>query len=215
MRSETAETIIPSTVESTDRRKSLLQAAFDVIAMSGFEGLRTRAVAQRAGVNIATLHYYFPSKQHLIEGLGEFLTGIFMTLHAPAPPSTGFPAVDHLRQEFIDGRYYQDKYPELQIVLEEFALRARRDPGVASAVNTMLASWRSWIGSIVRLGIAEGSFRSDLEPEQTIATLQAVMGGRTLLPISELDNIQRGVEAWLLTPEIQKTLNQKPQGVQS
>ena len=35
------------------RRTALLQAAFDVVAEVGFQGLRTRAVANRAGVNIA------------------------------------------------------------------------------------------------------------------------------------------------------------------
>jgi DNA-binding transcriptional regulator YbjK len=64
MKSRAAESLIPAFTEQVDRRRSLLQAAFDVIAMSGFEGLRTRAVAERAGVNIATLHYYFqPSKR--------------------------------------------------------------------------------------------------------------------------------------------------------
>src|SRR5271156_4019420 len=109
--SDTAESIIPAVTKQVDRRKSLLQAAFDVIASSGFEGLRTRAVAERAGVNISTLHYYFPTKQELIEGLAQFLSGIFADLHAPAPPSTGRPALDHLRQEFIDARFYHDRYP--------------------------------------------------------------------------------------------------------
>ena len=61
--------------EQGKRRLALLQAAFDVVAQAGFEGLRTRAVADRAGVNIATLHYYFPSKQKLVEGLSRFDRG--------------------------------------------------------------------------------------------------------------------------------------------
>src|SRR5271155_1528905 len=114
--SDTAESIIPAVPEQVARRKSLLQAAFDVIASSGFEGLRTRAVAERAGVNIATLHYYFPSKQALIEGLAQFLSGIFVTLHAPPLPSTGRRALDHLRQEFTDAQFYHERHPELGVV---------------------------------------------------------------------------------------------------
>src|SRR6185437_3442673 len=40
------------------QRRELVLAAFNLIAEKGFEGLRTRDVAQRADLNIATLHYY-------------------------------------------------------------------------------------------------------------------------------------------------------------
>ena len=206
MKSEAAETLIPAVTEQVDRRKSLLQAAFDQIATSGFEGLRTRAVAERAGVNIATLHYYFPTKQELIEGLAQFLSGIFKTLHAPPPPSTGWPALDHLRQEFIDARFYHERYPELEVVLQEFALRANRDPAVKKAVDSIVKSWRAWIESMVRLGLAEGSFRQDLDLGTAIPMLMAVFAGDGSVGIEELDNIQRGVEEWLLAPEVKQQL---------
>ena len=53
------------------RRQDLVLAAFELLAEKGFEGLRTRDVAARAGVNIATLHYYFPTKEALIGGVVE------------------------------------------------------------------------------------------------------------------------------------------------
>ncbi|MGB8539052.1 MAG: helix-turn-helix domain-containing protein [Acidobacteriaceae bacterium] len=82
--------------EHGKRRAALLHAAFDVVAQAGVEGLRTRAVATRAGVNIAILHYYFPSKQDLIEGLAQLIRAKFVTLHGPAPRPSGFPALDRL-----------------------------------------------------------------------------------------------------------------------
>ena len=206
MKAGTAETLIPSVTEQVDRRKSLLQAAFDVIATSGFEGLRTRAVAERAGVNIATLHYYFPTKQALIEGLAQFLSGIFASLHAPSPPSTGRPALDHLRQEFIDARFYHERYPELEVVINELTLRSNRDPAVKTALNSLISSWRSWIESVVRQGIADRTFRQDLDVEATIPMLMAVFAGDSSVGIEELQNIQRGVEDWLLAPEVKKEI---------
>jgi len=208
MKVTTAETLIPALTEQIDRRRSLLQAAFDVIAVSGFEGLRTRAVAQRAGVNIATLHYYFPTKQALIEGLAQFISGIFATLHAPAPATTGRPALDHLRQEFIDARFYHEQYPELGVVLQELALRANRDPAVRLALDSLLVSWRSWVESFVREGVADGTFRQDLEVGATIPMLMAVFAGDSSVGIAELDNIQRGVEDWMLAPEIKAGLSE-------
>src|SRR6266480_4421461 len=50
------------------REQALVQAAFNQIAERGFEGLRTREVAAGVGLNIATLHYYFPTKEAPISG---------------------------------------------------------------------------------------------------------------------------------------------------
>jgi len=57
------------TAHRDERRRSLVLAAYQLIAEKGFEQLRTRDVAARAGVNIATLHYYFASKEDLIPGV--------------------------------------------------------------------------------------------------------------------------------------------------
>src|SRR5437773_6954831 len=65
------------TAEGLDRKTALVQAAYRAIAAEGFEGLRTRDVADEAGVNVATLHYYFPTKEQLIRGVVEYTMGRF------------------------------------------------------------------------------------------------------------------------------------------
>src|SRR5437667_12436807 len=66
-----------------DRHEALVQAAFNQIAERGFEGLRTREVAAEVGVNIATLHYYFPTKEALIRGVIAHAMQRFRTTLAP------------------------------------------------------------------------------------------------------------------------------------
>ncbi len=46
-------------------RREILRAAGEAFAESGFAGATTRVVAARAGVNVATLHYHFGSKEGL------------------------------------------------------------------------------------------------------------------------------------------------------
>ncbi|HEX2646820.1 MAG TPA: TetR family transcriptional regulator, partial [Candidatus Dormibacteraeota bacterium] len=64
-----------ATATSEQRKQQLVKAAFTQIAERGFEGLRTREVAAEVGVNIATLHYYFPTKEALIRGVLEHAMG--------------------------------------------------------------------------------------------------------------------------------------------
>ncbi len=190
--------------EQGKRKTALLQATFDVIAELGFEGLRTRAVADRAGVNIATLHYYFPGKQALIEGVAQFLGAKFVVLHGPAPETSGFAALDRLRQEFSDGRYYYEHQPEMLLVLQEFTLRGRRDLGVQKVVEMMYGHWRHNLEKMVSAGLAEGTFRSELNPDETLATLLCVFSGASARQEIDFDDVQQGVERWLLTDEIWK-----------
>lgn len=188
--------------EQGKRKSALLEATFDVIAEVGFEGLRTRAVAERAGVNIATLHYYFPSKQELIEGLAQFLGAKFVALHGPAPEPSGYAALDALRQEFSDGGYYQEHQPKMLIVMQEFALRGKRDPEVQKIVNMMYGYWRRNLERIVSAGLADGTFRPKLDLEQTQVMLMCVLSGAMSSRDDEFRQLQQGVERWLLTREI-------------
>lgn len=50
-------------------RERILEAAEIVFARHGLNGTRVREIADAAGVNIATLYVYFPSKQDLYEAV--------------------------------------------------------------------------------------------------------------------------------------------------
>jgi AcrR family transcriptional regulator len=197
--------------EHGKRRAALLHAAFDVVAQAGFEGLRTRAVATRAGVNIATLHYYFPSKQDLIEGLAELLGAKFVTLHGPAPRPSGFPALDRLRQEFSDGRFYLKHHPEMLLVMQEFALRGKRDPEVHKISDQMIAHWRDGVERMVQEGVADGTFRDDIPAREMFTLLMSIFNGVAVSGAGQIDTIERNTESWILSPKAKKKLA-KPQG---
>jgi AcrR family transcriptional regulator len=185
--------------EHGKRRLALLRAAFDVIAEVGFEGLRTRAVAQRAGVNIATLHYYFPTKQQLIEGVAEWMGARFVTLHGPSPQPSGIPALDRLRQEFSDGLFYRLEHPELLLVIQEFSLRGKRDPEVQKIVLQLNGYWRSGLEYLIRSGIDEGSFRNDLPVADLLTFVMVALTGVADIPRDQIERLRSHVETWILS----------------
>ena len=195
-----------------ERRDDLVRAAFACLAADGFEGLRTRSVADRAGVNIATLHYYFPTKEALISGVAAFIASQFITLHAPRKPSTGSPALDRLQREFADARFYRARHPDLAAVLSELQLRGRRDAAICKIVEPMFGHWRKGIEEWMTAGIAEGVFRRDLDPRGGAAFFVAAIMGAGVLEHSrhELDGIFAVIEAWLLAPDAKPTPGRKP-----
>ncbi len=70
-------------------RERILAAATDLAGREGLEALTTRRVARVAGVNVGLLHYYFESKESLIdETLGLFLDEMLATAIAPIAAAT-------------------------------------------------------------------------------------------------------------------------------
>lgn len=65
------------TEKQAARRRRVLVAAIDLAAEGGYDGVQMRAVADRAGVAMATVYHYFHSKDHLLaESLDQWLAGL-------------------------------------------------------------------------------------------------------------------------------------------
>jgi AcrR family transcriptional regulator len=159
-----------------ERRQELVRAAYETIAEQGFEGLRTREVAARAGISIATLHYYFPSKEDLIRAVVDQLQAEFER-QAVAIAARGTTARERLRAALWQAYDVNRDQPELQIVLHELFLRSLRDPAVQMIFAGMDSHWQQAIEEILRVGIDEGSFRADLDVPATAAMIIAFLKG--------------------------------------
>ena len=147
-----------------DRRVAIALAARRVIIDKGLEGLRTRDIAAAVGINIATLHYHVPSKEALIALVAESLRHDFKA-QAMRHPRDGKTGIERLHLEFDDFRETVRDMPDLVVVLTELIARARRDPIVAQIMIPMREFWKDQIADVFRLGIADGSFRADIDPD--------------------------------------------------
>ena len=157
------EPLTPARRESGDDRKvAIALAARDLIVEKGLEGLRTRDIAMRVGINIATLHYHVPSKEALIALVAETIRADFraQSLRRPRDDKTGLQL---LRMEFEDFAETVTETPELIIILTGLVERGRRDPVIGTIIRPLYTFWRSQFVEIFRLGIADGSFRPDVD----------------------------------------------------
>lgn len=146
-----------------DRRAAIAAAARAIIVEKGLEGLRTRDIAARVGINIATLHYHVPTKEALIALVAASLRDDFKS-QALRHPKAGLAAAAQLREEFKEFREMVAEMPEVIGVLSELVDRARRDASIADIILPMQAFWTQQYTEIFRLGIADGSFRKSIDP---------------------------------------------------
>jgi AcrR family transcriptional regulator len=60
---------MPEPSESSETKTTLLDAAEMVFADQGISGASVRAITQKAGANLAAVHYHFGSKQNLVRAV--------------------------------------------------------------------------------------------------------------------------------------------------
>ncbi len=168
------------------RKDALVAAAYKVLATRGFEGLRTREVAAMVGVNIATLHYYFPHKEDLIRGVVGYAMGRFRGTLGGAGS-----AEDQLRAHFRGLRVLSRDEPELFAVMAELAIRGVRDSSLRKIVGGTDDAWRAMLRALLRRAQDEGALRPDLDPEGMAAVIVATLKGTFMLPASEPENVER------------------------
>jgi AcrR family transcriptional regulator len=196
-------------LKADDRRRQIVETAFDMLAEKGLEGFRTRDVAERVGINSATLHHYFPTKVALVEGVAAHLERLYMSDRAPrdAADDDGVPGpLRELRQEFADVAYFWREQPKTWAVSREFLLRAPRDQAVADIVMRLNERWCAGVERVLAAGRDAGVFRVGLEPAAAALAVVGALWGAVVLaqPTEErFAAVCRQVEEWLVREEQQ------------
>src|ERR1039458_2971016 len=140
-------------------RLRIIETALDVFGALGFEAASTRAIADRAGANLAALHYYFSSKvgvyqacaEH-IAAYGEQMIGPFVARieTALASPRLTRRQLRALLRDILDGfadRLVSPRDPPTWVA---FVLREQMSPTAAYAVLNERVSGRL-IGAVAAL----------------------------------------------------------------
>jgi AcrR family transcriptional regulator len=172
-----------------DRRAQIVQAAFDLIATRGLEGLRFGDVARAVGINNGTLLYYFASKDALIKAVGDYVVDQYRQTGGPARPAEDprTPLAD-LRWEFTDAS--ARLRDAVGIVYLELLARAQRDPAVAALLADIDAAWRGWLARLLEAGRQDGSLRADLDVGLATSLIMSAIRGvgmQALVPPASAD----------------------------
>lgn len=188
------------TPHGESQRQAIIEVAFQLIAKGGFENLRTREVATRVGINNATLHYYFPTKEDLIQAVAEEVHNHFFPspeLQAPCSP------LDDLRADFTEMQRRLQEKPEIYLLLTELFLRSFRDPALRRLMQERDQQWQIHIESYLNRGKQLSQFRQDLDVHAAASALLALFQGSALQSLTNpadfpLELIHQEIEKWLL-----------------
>ena len=165
------------------RRRDLLDAAYSLIGEHGMEGLRTRDIAARAGVNIATLHYYFGTKEALVLAVLNHTRQILIGA-ATSPLVERGSWSPSLEDELVGTWGAFQKSPNLAIVLQELALVAQRDATTRADFRTAHRGWNAHVESVITAGIQDGTLHEGIDAKLGARIITSfTMGAMTQLGI--------------------------------
>lgn len=131
-----------------EQREKLLQAAYDLVADVGVSGLRTRDIAERAGVNSATLHYCFAGKDALLQALYEFIISKFKH-EFDGRLGKAETAADKLRAHASLRVQFLHDQPKPVKVWRGFTSEAWTNPTIAAILRRHLAESREKMTAII------------------------------------------------------------------
>lgn len=120
-----------------ERRLQILDAATQQLIEAGYAGFSTRQVAERLGLRLSNVQYYFPTRDALLEAL---LAGVL----ADALAEFGRHPADHDLVTLVRFVLAGQTPHACRLFLELWALAAR-DPGARSAMDRFYLAYRKEI----------------------------------------------------------------------
>jgi TetR/AcrR family transcriptional regulator len=143
-----------------ENERAIVEAAEAVFAESGFKGATTAAIAARAGVPKANLHYYFATKEELYRAVIERVLTAWLaaasSFDESVDPTEALARYIGAKMELARSMPLSSRIWAAEIM--------RGAPAIQDFLDTTLAQWVEQRSHAVRGWIAEGKLRP-IEPK--------------------------------------------------
>jgi AcrR family transcriptional regulator len=170
----------PGRPRSTQADEAILEAAVEIFAEVGLEGLTVEGVAARAGVGKATIYRRYPGKMELVVAAVRCFTQPRL-----APPDTGTTCGD--LAALVDGLIVMLTTTPLGRALPTLVAARTRVPELDHTYTDIVAEKRARSAVVIRRGIDRGDLRADVDPEIVIDCYVSPIFYRFLVTGAPLD----------------------------
>lgn len=156
------------------RREQILQAAYRCVAQKSINGTRMKDIAREAGISQGVIHYYFQTKEKLLNellawSLQEYLEGALNKITFEKNP------VKRLKTLFKYQKQVVRERADLVTVFYDFWVQGTKQPDVRDKMKEQFKLYRDFIHRIVQEGVHMGTFKEealDYVPGLTVGLLE-------------------------------------------
>jgi AcrR family transcriptional regulator len=153
------------------REDEIRKAAYDILGTKGLEELHARTVAKAIGINHATVHYYFPTRDDLIIAVAEYALHQLIRDRLQFQHSARTPR-EKLEAEIALAEAYCRTQSRFIKVLGGLYVAGVASPKVKQKVAAIWAEWRSLVAEQVQSsGNAIAANSPYRDPDLLLSTL--------------------------------------------
>lgn len=200
----------------TAKRNQILDAAYQLIYMKGFELMTIQDIIDNLGISKGAFFHYFSSKRELLEGLIERMLNEIEQVLSPIIANPHFTAVEKLERYFYVAQQWKSERKTFLFGIlrawyqDENALLRQK------MFNASLKRISPHLATIIRQGNQEGSW-SCANPDETVVMLLYLLQGfsdslaeKLLSPDSSLDATWLSHSVQVYTNAVERVLNAPP-----
>jgi AcrR family transcriptional regulator len=174
---------VPKIVDHDERRRSIIEATWRVIAREGIASATTRGIAREAGCSSGVLAHYFADKAEL---MASAMLAAHAEVHARLDPElTGLASV---RQYMLECLPLDERRRFLAVVEVSFWGQAVGDPRLVDLYAGEVAGLRSTLRVRLEQAREAGELRAGVDVEAVVHELHVLNDGLSiqaaLYPIS-------------------------------
>lgn len=157
------------------RREEIVQAVIELAAESHSGQITAQAIADRVGIAQPTVFRHFKNRDGILEAVAQWIARNLLGTVNSVATGTG-PADGRLRLLLARQLSFVASHPGLPRLL--FSERLHEENArLKQAVRTIMNDYTTILSGLLREGIVDGTFRSDLEVEQTARLILAMIQG--------------------------------------
>ncbi len=160
---------------STARRTEIIAAAIRVIARDGIRACTVSALEQATGFARGHFTYHFNSKEEIIALAFATVGSDWAT--AQMAGITGERARARFESQIRTAARWGQHRPEYFRCLMNFRVEMMRDASAFPRAPEIRAQFLEVAAATIRQGMAEGDFRSDLDPQWEARVVFAIVDG--------------------------------------
>lgn len=161
----------------TERR--VIDAAIELIARTGSRSVTLAQVGEAAGYSRGIVYHQFGSRERL---LGAVLDEA-QRIEVPGEAGDGLEHLVRIVEAYL--RNIGRRTPVARAFLQLWGEAIAADPVLAPLFARRDADFRSFLTSVVRQGVVDGSIRADVDPEPAGVLLLALVRGAGLQLIAQ------------------------------
>lgn len=154
-------------------KEKILKVAEECFALYGFDATSTRQLAQKSGVNMSMLQYYFGCKEKLLETLLINQSDLIREELSPllTMEGTAWQRLEKMQHIIVDHAWEHRKL--FKIVMQELLLHQREM--MANISHKSFSETFSVMREVIADGIAKKEFRDGVDADLVISMVKGTL----------------------------------------